>query len=284
MLDLIVFPSSYFDKNCVDEDYFEEYVAAKNTELFDFIFFGYNKWYNEQALLLNKVPEDRRKAVYRGWMMNPEEYALFYQFLLEYNIELVTTPEEYERMHFFPNVYKRLEPDTAKMEIYPLNHRIDVNDLKTRFGRFMIKDFVKSVKGTIFPSFFDSGISQKEFNRWMEEFYKYRGGMLSGGICVKEYLSLKCYEGKTNEFRVFYMNHRVATVSRNSGQSIQTNLVPMNLVNKYSNLESLYYTIDYAELSDGSWKVIEAGDGGVSGLPETLDKKKYYELLYAYFK
>lgn len=138
----------------------------------------------------------------------------FYHVLLDKNIELITTPEQYERMHLFPNVYKYLENDTAKMKIYPFNQKLDVNELKTYFGRFMIKDFVKSVKGTEFPSFFDESVSQYEFDRCMEDFFKYRGEMITGGICVKEYLSLKHYEGKTNEYRVFYINHQVATVTK----------------------------------------------------------------------
>lgn len=55
---------------------------------------------------------------------------------------------------------------------------------------------------------------------------------------------------------------------------------PEELVNKYKNLGSPYYTVDYAELSDGSWKIIEAGDGGVSGLSPGQDAEAYYRALY----
>ena len=51
----------------------------------------------------------------------------------------------------------------------------------------------KSVKGTDFPKYFDSTVAQDELNRWMEVFYKYRGSLLTGGLCVKEYLDLKRY-------------------------------------------------------------------------------------------
>lgn len=87
--------------------------------------------------------------------------------------------------------------------------------LQREFSKFMIKDYVKSVKGTDFPKYFDAKVRQEELNRWMEVFYKYRGNLLTGGICVKEYLDLKRYGNKVNEFRVFYINHMVATVSRN---------------------------------------------------------------------
>lgn len=38
-------------------------------------------------------------------MMKPKKYEAFYNELLENNIELVTSPKEYELMHMFPNVY-----------------------------------------------------------------------------------------------------------------------------------------------------------------------------------
>lgn len=67
---------------------------------------------------MNSNPETKRKAVYRGWMMKPEKYELFYKILLERNIELVTTPEEYNLMHIFPNIYSVFGTDTAKMRIF----------------------------------------------------------------------------------------------------------------------------------------------------------------------
>lgn len=37
-------------------------------------------------------------------------------------------------------------------------------------GRFMVKDYVKSVKGSEFPKFFDESVTQEEFDKWMEIF------------------------------------------------------------------------------------------------------------------
>lgn len=42
------------------------------------------------------------------------------------------------------------------------------------------------------------------------------------------------------------------------------------------------FTVDYAELEDGSWKIIEAGDGQVSGLAEYQDYDQYLRVLYEY--
>ena len=142
-----------------------------------------------------------------------------------------------------------------------------------------MKYYVKSVKGTDFPNSFDKSLTQLEFDKCMDVFYKYRGNLLTGGICIKEYLQLKRYGGKTNEHRVFYINHEPATVSRNSGQEVKSPIPPQELIDKYKNLDCDYYTIDYAELEDGSWRIIEAGDGEVSGLAENQDYEQYYRAL-----
>ena len=82
---------------------------------------------------------------------------------------------------------------------------------------------------------------------------------------------------------MFYINHKVATISKNSAQPNYAPEVPFELVNKYSNIDSIYYTVDFAELEDGTWKVMEAGDGSVSGLSEFQDAAQYYRALYQCF-
>lgn len=277
---MILFPSSFFDIRKVDEDLQREYDSVLQTGLFDVSLFSYDKWFNENKLVVTDVPDKECKAVYRGWMMQPEQYRRFYSLLLEKNIRLITDPEQYELMHLFPNVYNLIKEDTARMETYPLHKPIDVSKVKRSFGRFMVKDFVKSVKGTEFPVYFDQSVTQEDFDRWMEVFYKYRSGLLTGGICIKEFLDLKRYDNKTNEYRVFYINHEIATISRNSGQPDYTPEPPDDFIDKYRNLNSPFYTIDYAELADGTWKILEAGDGEVSGLSDNQNYMQFFRALY----
>ena len=280
MVDLVLFPSSYFFIDKVDEDLIKEYDAVKATGLFDTVLFGYDKWVSEGVLVLNESPCVMRKAIMRGWMMKPEAYREFYEKLKDKNIELITSPEEYKQMHIFPNIYSMFGNDTAFMKIYPLYKQIDVEKLKTQFQRFMIKDYVKSVKGTEFPRYFDASISQEQFDKLIQEFYKYRGNLLTGGICVKEFLELKLYGENTNEYRVFYANNEIISISRNSGQPKFTPKPPKEMVEKYRKLPSCYYTVDYAELADSTWKVIEAGDGSVSGLSENQNAEQYFRALF----
>ena len=276
---MILFPGSYFNYHHVDEDMQGEYQAVLNSGLFQTVLFNYDEWLGGDCLRLTEHNEAECRAVYRGWMLKPEEYSKLYIELHSHNIELITNPDEYENMHLFPNVYPHIKDDTAGM-IFFEDGKVDVEAVKKHFARFMVKDAVKSVKGTEFPAFFDSTVTQDAFDDWMQVFYKYRGSLLTGGICIKEYLDLKRYDGKTNEYRVFYAGHQILSVSRNSNQPAFTPEPPRGLITKYCFLDSPYYTIDYAELEDGSWKIIEAGDGGVSGLSPGQDAEAYYRALY----
>lgn len=271
----IIFPSSYFSIHKVDEDLQAEYDAVIETRLFDVVLFSYDKWFSEGKLVLDNDPDDFVRGVYRGWMMKPEIYKAFYEQLADKKIRLVTDPKQYERFHIFPNIYPTFGDDTAKMLIYP-DGKVDLDEVNSTFRRFMVKDYVKSVKGTDFPKFFENTVTQVEFNRQMEVFFKYRSDLYTGGICIKKYLELKQYGGRTNEYRVFYIDGEIGTVSRNSGQSEHTPMPPKELLEKYSSLGSPLYTVDYAELSDGSWKVIEAGDGQVSGLSDFQDYRAFF--------
>ena len=107
---------------------------------------------------------------------------------------------------------------------------------------------------------------------------------MTGGICIKEFLDLARYDDKTNEYRVFYINHEIATVCRNSGQGTYTPEPPQELIEKYRHLNSPYYTVDFAELSDGIWKIIETGDGEVSGLSDNQNYEHYFRALYQCFR
>ena len=283
MIKTILFPSSYFSARRVDEDLQAEYNAALETGLFEIVLFSYDKWFHEGTLELDQAILEPCQAVYRGWMMKSEQYADFYRQLQQKGITLVTAPDEYEHFHIFPNIYPEIQSDTAKMLVFPDGSELKVEELKQQFPRFMVKDYVKSVKGTSFPKYFDTSITQQEFDEQMQKFYELRGNLYTGGICIKEYLPLKRYGNRTNEYRVFYINGEIATISRNSGQGIYTPLPPQELIEKYKELGSPYYTLDYAELKDGTWRILEAGDGQVSGLSDHQDYHAYFRTLYHCF-
>ena len=83
-------------------------------------------------------------------MMKEEQYTFFYEALQKSGITLITNPIEYRYFHYFPNVYKAIADDTPGMIAVPLASAYSLKDIQIRFVRFMVKDYVKSVKGCSF--------------------------------------------------------------------------------------------------------------------------------------
>lgn len=279
MIQAILLPSEFFEINHVDSCYQNEFDALVNSNQFEIYFYDYDTFVSEGILKLNKRPNEMTSTLLRGWMLNDKNYEIFYNKLLDRNIKLITTPQEYCNMHLFPNVYEYIKEDTPKTLVYPEGCDVDLSQIKSCFKKFLLKDYVKSEKGTDFPTFFDNSISDDEFNRWLKIFKEYRANLFTGGFCIKEFVDLKKYGNCTNEWRVFYMNKNIVSVSKNSLQPDYVNNVPNELIEKYKNLPSPFYTVDYAELEDGTWKILEAGDGQVSGLSPNQDAESFFRTI-----
>ena len=59
---------------------------------------------------------------------------------------------------------------------------------------------------------------------------------------------------------------------------------PTELVQRYRKLGSVFYTLDYAELYDGSFMILESGDGSVSGLASGEDAANFYHSLFEHIQ
>lgn len=231
---VILFPSSYLNSRKPDEEYEREYTAAVDNG-FDGVLFDQEKWDRERVVSINESLVSENISIYRGWIMKPEDYVLFSNQLNELGITLLVTPSEYKNLHVFKNSYPYVSEDAPKTLFYDSVSDIDLEYIDNTIGRFMIKDFVKSVKGTDFTKCFDH--SDKEyFDTQMEKFIEYRGDLFTGGIQVKEYLNLKEYRSTTNEYRVFYLDGQVLSITGNSNQPSDANRLSDELIQKYSHL------------------------------------------------
>ena len=151
MISAVLFPSSYFNAKQVDEDLQREYAAVLACPQYDDpVLFSYEDWFHKNRLRLSRKPATAVSAVYRGWMMKPEQYTQFYHELSDCNIQLTTSPEEYSLFHLFPNIYPYISCDTPKTLVFPNGTPIHADTLQTHVQRFMVKDYVKSVKALIF--------------------------------------------------------------------------------------------------------------------------------------
>jgi len=275
---IILFPSDYYDIKKVDSDYVAEYEAVCQIPEFKPVLFNFDAFLSGEGIKL--YPNDYYKddlCIYRGWMMTPDQYEDLYNFLLHNDIGLINAPCEYNVCHLFPIIYPEIKENTPRILCFDSITDIDWEIVNNTFERFMVKDYVKSEKGTDFPDFFVTPVNAQKMDKSISEFIEMRGKLYTGGIVLKEYVELKKYGDHTNEFRAFYMQNKLLSIFRNSNQPESSNPVPEEFINQFINLPSNYYSVDFAELHDGSWIIIEVGDGQVSGLSPNQWSFKYFD-------
>lgn len=277
MKTMILYPSDYFSMKKVNVDYEYEYREALRFPDFDIVFYHYDEFVSSGRLVLYPHHPEAGTCIYRGWMLKPEQYANLYQMLLEQGIRMINSPSEYRNCHEFPNIYEYIKDVTPGITVFGLDEPVDWAKVKARYSRFLIKDFVKSVKGTGFPSCFDSCCTDRQLDGYLARFKELRGNLLDGGIVIKEFVDLARVDKTTNEYRAFILEGRAVSVAANSNQGASRPRVPMEFVNRLTGLDSHFYTVDFAERADGTWIVIETGDGQVSGLSPDQDVFEFYE-------
>jgi len=273
----ILFPADYFDIKSIEPDYEIEYNVACSMPEFDIILYNYEEFI--QSGVFKSYPQefDGGLCIYRGWMLKPNKYKELYEKLKNKGITLINDFHEYENCHLFPNSYEDIKNHTPMTRWFENYKQIDWKSINDEFKRFMIKDYVKSVKGTSFPSCFITPVEEDTMNGYIDEFIKLRGSLFTNGIVLKEFVDFKKYGASTNEYRAFYMKGKLVTVSKNSNQSDDCPFVPREFAEKFTGLESNFYTVDFAELDSGKWIIIEVGDGQVSGLSPNQYVFKFYD-------
>ena len=270
--------------NRVDEDYAEEFHAAglkHACTLFSYedLAFGKLSLYGKRISGL---------TIYRGWMMKPKLYRIFYDKLEAKGIILINTPEEYEKYHTLPGWYDDFRDDTAK-SVWEEQGTVESALLMAREleGPFIVKDYVKSRKHEWYDACFIKNIADKEnAERIIRNFIKRQDADLVGGVVLRQFEKLKSigFHEKSGmpiseEYRVFVFAGRIMIIddywqeNRKISFSNEEQLWIEVAVKK---LESNFVTIDIARREDGKLIIMELGDGQVSGLQQIKSTDFYY--------
>lgn len=233
-------------------------------------------------------------AIYRGWMLTPEQYELFYNLLMKKNIALINSPAEYKHCHYLPESFYHIKNHSAESLWLKVDGEVDyskVMALLSSFGKspLIIKDYVKSAKHSWKDACYIADCSdEREVRRVTENFIAHRGDDLNEGVVYRKYLKLKelARHSKSGiplflEYRIFYCNGRqVGLYPYWEEGSYPEQKLPMESFDDIaSKVESNFFSMDVAMLEDGSWKVIELGDGQVAGLPERADEHRFFSRL-----
>jgi hypothetical protein len=269
----ILFSSQDEDLNTVDFRLEDEYNTAKAIPGLRVAKFSFIIWFKTGEIHFDAQPEPG-PVICRAFMMFPEQYADFYSKLRALGLNLVTSPEQYTLFHLFPNIYPQLVPRTPKALWFPEGTPIDYDLVNSTFKSFMLKDYVKSVKESKFPKKIETPIDEAKMGPLLAWFRQERSEVFTGGFLFKEFVNFKTYKvlkRESNEYRAFFANGKLLILHPNSDQPPEVPVVPRELVEWCENKGSVFYTVDFAELEDGTWIIIEAGDGQYCGSPKGMD-------------
>lgn len=271
-------------QNQVDEDYREEYHAASLKH--PCALFSYEDLERKKLSLYGKSISGF--TIYRGWMMKPEIYAVFYSLLESNGIILMNTPEEYERYHTLPGWYSDFADETAE-SVWEAGGSLDAALwlAETLEGPYIVKDYVKSRKHEWYDACYIQNIADKKnAKRVIGNFIDRQGGSLMGGIVLRKFEKLRQigFHDKSGmplseEYRVFIYAGRVIKIDdywRKNEEVGITDGERLWIESIAGRIKSNFVTLDLARKEDGSLIVMELGDGQVSGIQQ-IKPVDFYE-------
>jgi ATP-grasp domain, R2K clade family 3 len=246
------------------------------------------------AQVIRRIPKQTEPvtAVYRGWMMTPHQYRILYDALGRRNIRLINDPGEYRHCHYLPESYpiiERLTPRSAW-----LTGDLSINRIMEALIPFgdqpvIIKDFVKSRKHEWADAcFIPSAADQDSVDRVVRRFLELQGDDLNKGLVFREFIEFrrvgvhpKSGMPLTEEYRIFWMDAQPLFWSPywEDGEYAGTG-PPLDIfAETAAAVRSRFFSMDVARRIDGTWLIVELGDGQVSGLPRDDDAGPFYEAL-----
>ena len=294
----IIFCDNLINKK-VDPDFEEEYKAAIEQKL-TISLLSFEELNDEnipKAISRIKDADKPELAIYRGWMLSLDKYKSLFEHLLKKNIKLINTPEEYETCHYLPSSYPYISDLTPKTNWLLINDAIDfekVFELTDAFQQdaIIIKDFVKSLKHNWEEACFIPNASDRDsVRKVVSRFIELQGTQLNKGLVFRKFEDLQFLTNHskskmplTKEFRLFFLHGNLIQAFNYWDEGDYGNVKPdLHIFKEVAKrIKSNFFTMDIAQKKDGSWIIMELGDGQVSGLPESADKASFYKAISEY--
>ena len=234
---------------------------------------------------VRRVPRDLGAVRYRGWMIPGAEYAKLHAALVARGVRLLTTPAQYRTAHELPGWYDtfaEVTPASSWIACAPL--RVPELDALARAaaglppGAGIVKDYVKSRKhewdrACYLPDLADTDAVHAVVSRLVG----LQEDTLAGGIVLRAFESLRQDVG---EARVWWINgEAVLTTAHPDTPGLRPAPALDHIRPLVRTLGCTFVTTDLAQRVDGTWRVIEVGDGQVSDLPTGTDPAALLEPL-----
>ncbi len=219
-------------------------------------------------------------AVYRGWMLHSEQYRDFAAALADRGVVLRTTPDQYRRAHELPGWYPALAGLTPPSVWTSGPARADFDRCRRELGSgpVVLRDYVKSMKHYWDEAAFIPEVAVADAAwRVATRFLELREDAFVGGFVLRRYEDFD-----TAEVRTWWVAGRCVLVGAHPDtpdQSPPDDLDLSAVAPVLAGLDLPFVTVDLAHRSDGTWRVVELGDGQVSDRPTTLEPAELIAVL-----
>jgi hypothetical protein len=251
--------------------------------------------HNPLAAIRRVKAADRPElAIYRGWMLRPEQYTQLYAALQTQGLSLINSPAAYRHCHHLPESYPIIQAATPKTVWMPYAENVTIDRVMALLSPFgdrpvILKDYVKSRKhewheACYIPMASDQSAVERVVNRFVE----LQGNELNEGLVFREYLTFqpigthaKSSMPLTMEFRCFVLDGSVLTTSAYWDEGAYPAITPpaQLFAPMLAQVQSRFFSMDLAQQTNGTWMIVELGDAQVTGLPEDLDIALFYRTL-----
>ena len=231
----------------------------------------------DEHAAVRRVPRDLGAVWYRGWMIPTLRYQRLAEALDQRGARLVVGARQYQAAHELPGWYPAFAEVTPRSVWLPSPPGVapDIDALAALVaplggGPAVVKDFVKSRKHEWSEACFVADLADAaELHRVVARFVQLQEEFLAGGVVVRGF---ERFDRDLGEARVWWLDGEpVMITSHPDTPDRQPSPVLDHVAPLVRGLKCRFITTDMAMRTDGTWRVVEVGDGQVSDLPRTVD-------------
>lgn len=274
-------------RGCDGEDRFElEALAAEELEIESYAIPLDPVVNGDPERALRRLPRAAgRRWLYRGWMLDEDEYTSLYEAMSERGEELVVDPESFVEAAYAPSYLPRLGSHTAPARWTEDEDIREAWELAQELGPppWVVKDHLKSAKESWHRAcFVPEGADYDDFASICERLVELRGDRFERGFVIKKYLELATLPGWTPEGRRVTDEHRLVfwegrLIAHAPYYDVECALErPKQFAFLGELVDSPFFTADVARLAAGGYTIIELNDGGSAVFPEQMDPRDVY--------
>ncbi|GLW93295.1 ATP-grasp domain-containing protein [Actinokineospora globicatena] len=261
---MLLVPADPLRPRRVDDHFAGEAEAADEVAVVD-----------HDALVAGRVDEAVRRvgagaAVYRGWMLTSDQYAAFVVALEKRGVTMRTTADQYKRAHELPGWYSTLAPVTPRSVWTVGTDRAAFDRARAELGggAAVLRDYTKSMKhywheAAYIPDLDDADAAWAVASR----FHELRGDVV-GGFVLREFEHFA-----SAEVRTWWVDGVCRLVGPHPDTPDDLPDTAPDLTEAGPLIASLglpFVTADFVQRVDGTWRLVELGDGQVSDRPAAI--------------